>query len=412
MLTNAAAKAAGAQSRAYKLHDQGGLHLLVRPTGTKSWQQKYRWKGREKLLTLGQFPDVTLNRARILQAEAKEKLDAGVDPSARVDIQVNTLRELAGAWYAHNHSAWSETHAADVLGCLERDVLPKLGDVPAGEISSPQLLEALRLIERRGSVATAQRTRQRLKEIFAYGKAEGLIASNPAEDLGAAMRSVPPSQPHAALVDIGQCRRLLADCEKAGAREATRLASRFLALTAVRLDAVRGARWDEIDLKQLTWTVPAARMKLTRAKKGEERFDHVVPLSEAAVAVLGAAKSLSRKSTNAVDSGALIFPGRNPAQPIGEGAIRQLYERAGYSGRHVPHGWRSSFSTILNEELGEEWRRDIDRALAHAPKDKVEAAYNRAQLLDRRRALFHRWGAMLAGRDLPTGETVDAVGRS
>lgn len=168
------------------------------------------------------------------------------------------------------------------------------------------------------------------------------------------------------------------------------LASRFLALTAVRLDAVRGMVWAEVDLDARLWTVPSGRMKLSRAKKGDSRHDHAVPLSAAAIAVLERVSEGGR-----VRAEQLVFPGRGGTEPIGAGAIRELYVRAGFAGRHVPHGWRASFSTILNEEMGPEWRFDIDAALAHAGKGKVEAAYNRSVQLDRRREVFDRWGELL-----------------
>ncbi len=405
MLTNAAAKAAGAKDRAYKLHDQGGLHLLVRPTGSKSWQMKYRWpKGpsaREKLLTLGQFPEVSVSRARILQAEAKEQLAAGVDPGRKA-ASAGTLEQLARLWYRANLPGWSEAHAGDVLASLERDIFPELGAFAAGSVTAPQLLEAIEAIAGRGCRTSAHRVRQRLAEIFAFGRARGLVTGNPAADLGAAMLSPPPPRPHAALTSIEDCRALLAACERDLARPETIAASEFLALTAVRLAAVRGMVWAEVDLAARTWTVPAARMKLSRAKKEDARFDHVVPLSKAAIAVLSAKSVNSRKIRQLGEdlSTCLVFPGRDGG-PIAAGAIRELYERAGFAGRHVPHGWRASFSTILNEELGPDWRFDIDAALGHASKGKgkVEAAYNRSRLLDRRRALFDRWGQLLSLKD-------------
>jgi integrase len=387
MVTNAAAKAAGAQARAYKLHDQGGLHLLVRPTGSKSWQMKYRWRGREKLLTLGQFPEVNVSRARILQAEAKEQLAAGVDPGRKA-ASADTLEQLARLWYRANLPGWSEAHGEDVLASLERDIFPELGALAAGSVTAPQLLGQIEAIAGRGCRTSAHRVRQRLAEIFAFGRARGLVAGNPAADLGAAMLSPPPARPHAALTSIADCRALLAACDRDPARAETILASRFLALTAVRLAAVRGMVWAEVDLEARSWTVPAARMKLSRAKKDDARFDHIVPLSTAAANLLLATRK------GAADT-ALVFPGRDGG-PIAAGAIRELYERAGFGGRHVPHGWRASFSTILNEELGPEWRFDIDAALGHAGKGKVEAAYNRSAQLARRRELMQRWGALLA----------------
>ncbi len=247
MLTNAAAKAAGAQARAYKLHDQGGLHLLVRPTGTKSWQLKYRWQGREKLLTLGQFPEVNVSRARILQAEAKEQLAAGVDPG-RKTAAADTLEQLARLWYRANLPGWSPAHAEDVLASLERDVFPELGATAADLITPRQLLAQIERVARRGCRTSAHRLRQRLAEIFAFGRAHELVTGNPAADLGAAMLAPPPARPHPALTSIEECRQLLAACEADEARAVTIAASRFLALTAVRLAAVRGMRWGEVDL--------------------------------------------------------------------------------------------------------------------------------------------------------------------
>ncbi|WP_454599136.1 tyrosine-type recombinase/integrase [Qipengyuania sp. SM2507] len=389
MLTTAAAQAAGAQLRAYKIHDQGGMHLLVRPTGSKSWQQKYRWRGREKLLTFGQFPEVSIARARILQAQAKEQLEQGLDP-ARTKAAADTFGQLARQWHRHHRASWSDTHAADVLDSIERDVLPELGERPVDTIEPRDLLAIVRRVEARGCLESAGRLRQRLSAIFGFAIAEGLASSDPAAQLGRAMAKGKLSVPHPALTELEDCRALLTACEGSDARPISVFASRFLALTAVRLNAVRGMVWAEVDFAARTWTVPAARMKLSKAKKAEERFDHIVPLSDQALFVLRGARP-----DQDVSPTALVFPGRSATAPIGEGTLRDLYARAGYAGRHVPHGWRSSFSTILNEELGEEWRRDIDRALAHSPKDKVEAAYNRAQLLDRRRELFDRWGAML-----------------
>ena len=395
MLTNAAAKAAGAQTRAYKLTDQGGLHLLVRPTGTKSWQQKYRWRGREKLLTLGTFPELNVARARIAQAEAKEKLAAGTDPSTRT-ARLDKFEDVARAWHSVHAARWSEVHAADVLASLERDVFPQIGMSAAGDIGAAELVRLLESVERSGRVETAKRLRQRLSQIFTFAQARELIDGNPASGLKSALAGVSVSQPHPALTDIAGCRALLAACEGLDARPVTCAASRFLALTAVRLNAVRGMCWDEVeDLEgsEPIWRIPAARMKLARAKKALDRFDHIVPLSPAATIIL---KNAYMHSRNANLHG-LVFPGRTLDAPIGEGTLRELYIRAGYEGRHVPHGWRASFSSILNEKLGENWRTDIDRALAHAGMGKVEAAYNRSEQLGRRRELMCRWGAMLDG---------------
>lgn len=397
MLTQAAVKAAGARDRAYKLADAGGLYLFVTPAGTKSWRLKYRFHGREKLLVIGRFPEIGLPDARRAREECKAALRDGRDPSMKRE-NLGGFEQLARAWYAHAAPAWSTAHAGDVLASLERDVFPAIGTRPSGSIEPRELLEVLRLVERRGCVETARRMRQRLSAIFGFGIAEGLVDADPAAQLGRAMISTRPARPQPALTQIESCRELLEACDRAAARPAVRLASSFLALTAVRLDAVRGMCWDEVQHfhgSAPLWRIPAARMKLKRAKKNDARFDHIVPLSRPAVEILRRAAAEIGYDTHSPGAGKLVFPGKNPDRPIGEGAVGALYGRAGFSGRHVPHGWRASFSTVMNETIGPEWRSDIDRALAHSPKDKVEAAYNRAAMLDRRREVFERWGELL-----------------
>jgi integrase len=397
VLTNGAVKAAAAQTRAYKMSDAGGLYLFVTPAGCKSWRLKYRWQGKEKLLVIGRFPEISLGEARARREDAKTQLRAGTDPSVSREV-LETFEQLARAWYRHAESTWSPAHAVDVLASLERNVFPAIGARSAGEIEPRELLQVLREVEARGCAETARRLRQRLSAIFGFGIAEGLVVGDPAQHLGRAMISVRVPQQQPALVKLEHCRELLERADREPARASTRLASRFLALTAVRLEAVRGMRWGEIedlDGDAPLWRVPPARMKLKKAKKEDARFAHLVPLSAAAVAVLRDAARENGYDARSPQADDLVFPGRDRGRPIGEGAIGALYDRAGFSGRHVPHGWRSSFSTILNETLGPDARADIDRALAHTPKDKVEAAYNRAELLERRRSLLERWGAML-----------------
>jgi integrase len=399
MLTNAAAKAAQPQSRAYKLYDSGGLFLLVTPAGTKSWRLKYRRAGREQLKTLGRFPEVNLAQARAGRDQAKQSLTRGVDQGE----QRRTFADIARAWHAHNLARWSQIHAADVIAGLERDVFPAIGGMPIGEIRPSELLQLVRRVEARGRRATASRLRQRLSAVFGFAIAQDLVAADPAAQIGRAMAGTALVQPHPALIDIAECRALLQACKSARANLHVRLASRFLALTAVRLDAVRGMRWGEIewdcaDTGGPAWRVPAARMKLARAKKGEARFAHLVPLSAPALAVLVAAAEIQgQPDGKSIDPEQLVFARAGGAAPIGRGSIGALIARAGYQGRHVPHGWRSSFSTILNDAMGPDFRAAIDRALAHSPKDKVEAAYNRSVMIDQRTAIFDRWGEMLAG---------------
>lgn len=400
MLSNAAVKAARPRSRAYKLFDERGLFLFVTPTGLRSWRLRYRIDGREKLLCLGQWPDLQLLDARGKAETARDLVAQGVDPSgSRKCVQICTFEMVARQWHALQIEHWTERHAADVLVSLERDVFPELGPLPIGAIGSPAILQVLRDVEARGSIETARRIRQRISAVMAFAIAEGLTSQDPAAVVGRALRPARPVRRQPALVRLDEARALLAACERAGGPPIVRIASRFLALTAVRMGALLGARWEEfegLDGPSPLWRVPAARMKLKKARKADPDNDHIVPLCPQAVVALHQLATIITPEIQAstfVEASAfrerLVFP-------IAPSAIGGLYKRAGYAGRHVPHGWRATFSTILNERFPLE-RAAIDLALAHTPKgeSESEAAYNRAELLEQRRSLFDRWGAML-----------------
>ncbi|OWK27879.1 tyrosine-type recombinase/integrase [Sphingomonas dokdonensis] len=398
MLKNAAVKAARPRAAAYKLADGAGLHLYVAPTGLKSFRWRFRYVGKEQLLTLGSYPEVDLIAARARADAAREQLARGEDPRTR-SARVETFEAAARAWHAVQLEGWTPVHAADVLVSLERDVFPAIGAQPLSAIAPAGVLELLRAVERRGARETARRLRQRISAVFELAIGEGWCENDPAEKVAQGLKKPAAVRHHAALMTTGDARALMAEVDQLEASPAAKLASRFLALTAMRWAAARGARWSEIkDLDGATpiWRVPAARMKLAAAKKNDAAHDHVVPLSPAAVAVLRGASS---RGTECND---LIFPGASGAIPLGEAAIGALYARTSFAGRHVPHGWRATFSTIMNETMPLE-RGGIDQALGHTLKAedgsaaKVEGAYNRSQQLGRRREIFDAWGAMLTG---------------
>lgn len=398
MLSTSSVKAARARASAYKIADERGLHLFVAPTGRKSFRLRFRWEGQEQLLTIGQWPEVSLDAARARAEAAREQLGRGVDP--RTVRAAVTFEAAARDWHAHRRPGWTAVHAGDVLDSLVADVFPAIGADELAAIDSPAVLRVVRAVERRGAIATARRIRQRISDVFAYAISEGWCAADPAAVVGRALAPAPAARHQPALVTVDEVRALLAAAERPAGGAIIKLASRFLALTAVRLAAVRGARWSEIedlDGAEPMWRVPAERMKLRAAKKLDAANEHLVPLAPAAVAVLRAARAAS-----AGGGDALIFPGRGGTAPIGENAIGDLYARAGFAGRHVAHGWRASFSTILNEAFPDD-RSAIDRALGHILKRedgsaaKVEGAYNRAQQLAARRRLFDAWAAILTG---------------
>ncbi|MBZ6379083.1 hypothetical protein B5C34_09555 [Pacificimonas flava] len=393
MLTLAAAKAAQPMARAYKLSDAGGLFLFIAPSGLKSWRLKFRWRRREQLLTLGRFPDLSLNQARAKAAAAKAELEEGRDP--RGTSTGLSFESVARRWFEKQRPRWSIVHAGDVLSSLERDVFPQIGDRTIGAIGAGELLELLSALENRGSIASAARLRQRLSAIFRFARSQELVEGDPAAELGQAMQAAPLVRPMPAVETPEEAREALAALRSAPGALPVRLAAEFLALTAVRCAAVRGADWAEfegLETEAPIWRVPAARMKLSRAKKESHRFDHLVPLSPAAIRVLEAAREAG--GGRSFPASGPVFCGRGGG-PIGGAALRQLHVRAGLGGRHVPHGWRASFSTIMNERRPRD-RAAIDLTLAHAPKDKVEAAYNRSAQLELRRDLLDEWGAIIS----------------
>lgn len=409
MLTNAAVKAAGARPRAYKIADAGGLFLFVAPTGLKSFRLKFRYQGKEQLLVLGRFPDISLAEARQARDVSKDQIRRGEDPaaarrrtrSASIVLVSNTFAAIARAWHAQRSIRWSAVHAADVLDSLVRDVFPAIGAKAIADIDEEEVLDLLQAVEARGRIETARRLRQRIAAVFALAKRKKLRPDNPAAELADELAPRPPAQHHAALLEPEQLHALIAAIAQTPAAFILKLAHLFLALTAVRLEALRGARWSEIedlDGPAPLWRIPAARMKLAKLKKGEAAFDHLVPLSPSAVTVLRAAQVL--EDDHIAGAGKLIFPGRDRSRPIGEAAIGALIARAGFKGLHVPHGWRASFSTILNERFPLE-RDAIDEALGHATKGKVEAAYNRSAQLARRRLVFERWAQLLIAPAAP-----------
>lgn len=389
MLTPAIVKAARPRAAAYKLTDGAGLHLFVAPGGLKSWRLRFRWQGREQLLTIGSWPEVDIGEARTHAAEARDAIAQGIDPRGRARAGAITFEAAARAWHAHMAPRWSARHAADVIDSLERDVFPRLGTRSLGSIEPPDILTLLRSIEARGALETARRVRQRVSGVYALAISEGRASSDPAAIVGRALVPPPPQVHLPALTDLDEVRALIAAVEALDAPAIVKLASRLLALTAVRHGTLRMARWDEfedLDGREPLWRVPAAHMKLKRARKADAANDHLVPLSRCAIETLVEARRAAFHESGPV------FNVAGGALP--EAAIGALYAAAGFAGRHVPHGWRSSFSTILNETFPAD-RAAIDRALAHAPKDKVEAAYNRAQQLGRRRELFEAWAAMI-----------------
>lgn len=416
MLTDREVKNAEARAKPYKVSDSGGLYLYVAPTGMKSWRMKFRLHGKEKLLTFGPYPDVKLSEARDRRDAARRQIREHIDPSgARKRAQEEreqakaeaaklvTFEAAARTWHDLQRERWAPVHADDVITSLERDVFPSLGKMALAVIDAPAILKALRVVEDRGSIETAKRLRQRISAVYCYAISEGIVNSDPAAVVGKALKPLGKKGKQPAITDPDKAREVLIAAESSGASPVTKLASRFLAMTQSRPGMVRGAEWTEfsdIDWEGTAygpfrpmWTIPATRMKLILDAKEDEEFEHKVPLSWQAVEALRAVRRLTGRNR-------LVFPGqRHSYRPLSENAIGYLYNRVGFHGRHVPHGWRAAFSTTMNALAVKLKRKDdaniIELMLAHVPENKVKAAYDRAGHMERRRELGQEWSDLL-----------------
>ncbi len=418
MLTDIQCRKAKAAEKDYKLADSRGLYLFVTKSGFRSWRWKYRFAGKEKRLVLGSYPEMSLSEARDARDAAAKALKGGADPSVqakqlaavRTTEAETTLEAVARDWHGQQAGSWAPVHAADVIRSLERDVFPKIGALPIKEITSPIVLNVMRAIENRSSIETARRIRQRISAVYSYAIASGIAESDPAASIRAAMKPlIKGRQP--ALATLEEARALLRTVEAAPAHPMTKLASRLLALTALRQGVLRTTMWTELedlDPEDPVWRIPATRMKLKLARKLDARFDFMLPLSRQAVEVLQAARAFNPYSK-------LVFPSqRHVHRPISENAVGYLYNRLVSNGRHVPHGWRSTFSTIMNERAQAQGlagdRAIIDLMLAHIPEG-VEASYNRAAYMPRRREIAQEWADLLLADMPPAMEPLEGPRR-
>lgn len=371
-----------AKDKAYKLSDGGGLYLLVNTNGSRYWRLKYRVAGKEKLLALGVYPDVSLADARAKRDEAKRTLAAGGDPGevkqtekqAKILAVSNSFEALAIEWHEHKRPNWSLGYASDILEYLQKDVFPFIGKRAIAEIKAAEMLLVLRKMEQRGVLDKLKKTRQACRQIFTYAVITGRAEHNPVTDLAGALKA--PKQkhfPHLLTEQIGGFLRALS--EYTGSK-VTQNATRLLMLTGTRTIELRAAEWAEFDLEKGIWQIPAERMKMRRP--------HVVPLSIQA-------KSLLEEIHQLTGRGRYVFPGRNDAgKTMSEASINQVIKRIGYDGKATGHGFRHTMSTILHEQgYNTAW---IETQLAHADKNSIRGTYNHAQYLDGRREML-QWYA-------------------
>lgn len=392
-LTDAAIRNAKPQTKSFKLADGGGLYLEVLPAGGKSWRLKYRFAGQEKRLVFGLWPDVSLKQARQLREDARSLVAEGIDPGekrkqdkaeavAQAEETANTFEVVAREWHAKQVKVWSEGHAEKVLSTMEQYLFPSFGDVPIAQLRAPVILPVLRQVEEKGIAYTAKRLRQYCEAVFTYAIASGLAERNVGADLRGALTPCRVKN-RPAIVEPKAVGKLLRVIDGYEGSPITLAALKLAALLFVRPGELRQAEWTEFDLDNPNgpqWVIPAEKMKMRAA--------HVVPLARQAVEIITELHALT-------GDGRYLFPcNRTKGRCMSNMTINAALRRLGYEqGEHCAHGFRAMASTLLNEQG---WPSDvIERQLAHAPRNKVRATYNRAEHLPERRRMMQKWADYL-----------------
>lgn len=372
----------------YKLPDERGLFLLIHPNGSKYWRFRYSFGGKEKLLALGVYPDISLAEARDKREEARRLIANGVDPSVMKQTskratriaQENTFEAVAQEWYAKHSPRWAPSHGDKIIRRLERDVFPWLGSRPISEITPPQLLQIIRRIEDRGALETAHRALQNCGQVFRYAVATGRAERDPTGDLRGAL---PPTkvEHYPSITEPHKVGALLRAIEGYEGSFITKSALRLAPLLFVRPGELRKAEWSEVNLDTAEWSIPADKMKTPHP--------HLVPLCKQAISIL-------RELHPLTGSGKYLFPSlRTNTRPLSDNTLNAALKRLGYGSKDMTaHGFRAMARTILDEVLG--FRIDIiEHQLAHAVKDPNGRAYNRTSHLPARQEMMQAWADYL-----------------
>jgi integrase len=385
-LSDTAIKNAKLQEKQYKIFDEKGLYVLVNSSG-KYFRFDFRFNRKRKTLALGVYPDVTLKQAREKRDDARSKVANGIDPTLIKKIEKKTSNELksnsfefvAREWFTKKMPTWERSHSKTIIRRLEANIFPWLGNCPVSEIKPSEILECLRRIEERNAIETAHRVHQITGQIFRYAVATGRCERDPSGDLKGA---IPPTKPShmATITDPEQIGALIRAISGYKGYITTKCALMMAPLVFVRPGELRHAEWNEINFEQAEWKIPAQKMKI--------KTPHIVPLSTQALRILADLRPLTGR-------GKYIFPSlRSSERPMSSNTVLAALRRMGYQKDEMSgHGFRAMASTILHEKG---WRDDcIERQLAHAERNKVEAAYNYAQHLSERKKMMQFWSDYL-----------------
>jgi integrase len=380
-LTEIAIKAIKPAEKIARFYDGKGLYLEVSPAGGRWWRFKYSFDAKEKRLSLGTYPDVSLKVARAKRDECRVLLQGGLDPGAERKAQKRdeagdlSFEAVARLWWAHWKIGKSRRHADYAIRRLEADVFPEIGTLGINGITTKVIVACVRKIEARGAHDLAHRQLNKISQVFRYAVANDLAERNPAADIVPSDVLKPVRATNMARVSGRELPALLRAIDGYDGKPITRLALQLMALTFVRTSELIGAPWSEIDGD--VWRIPKERMKLPAP--------HIVPLSTQALALLADLKKIT-------GDGVYLFPGERRGAMSNNTILYALY-RLGYRSRMTGHGFRGLASTILHEHG---WPHEhIELQLAHSPRDEVSAAYNHALYLEPRAKMMQAWADYL-----------------
>jgi len=388
-LTELQVKNAKPRAAKYTLAAGHGLTLLVMPDGSKYWRLRYRFGGKARMIAVGKpYPFTTLRQALAKATECRAQIEAGTDPAenrrserlARRERVANTFGDAAEAWHRFRSQASDAKTAEQARTYLDKDLLPKLRGRPLDAISAAELGALVAGIERRGAFDVAKKTRQWLKAIYSYARANGWTAADPARDLAAIALRAPEKQPYPHL-QVDELPAFLRALDAYDGSDLVKACAQLALWTANRPGVTRTLRWSELDLDAGLWTIQKGREGMKRG------YFHLTPLPSQAVAMLRVIQRVTGKFDH-------VFIGRNdPAKPLSDGAMTAMFKRIGFHRKQTAHGFRHLVSTALNDRgYDRDW---IERQLAHGDPDKIRGTYNRAHYLEARRKMMQDWADFL-----------------
>jgi integrase len=397
-LTDIQPRTAKPKANPYKLSDGGGLYLLINADGAKYWRMDYRFADVRRTIAFGKYPEVSLADARKARSLARDKINAGIDPSQAKRIEketkaianANTFEAIAREWHANKLDTWQPRTAKNVLHRLEKDVFPLIGKHPIAEIKAPTMLDVLRQIEKRGAVDMAKRQGQVCGQIFRYAIASGKADNDPVPSLRGALK--PIAKGHHAAITPDELPEFIKAFEKIEGRMfvPTKVMFRLMMLTFVRTSELTETPWSEIDLENESWVIDWHRMKMGKKKMNPRKVNHHVFLPRQGWELLRELHAITGHNK-------YLFPNqRDPQKPATNFGILAALKRMGYSGKMTGHGFRSLAMGGIKERLG--YRHEVvDRQLSHASGDTYGEAYDRALFLDERKVMMQHWADYLDG---------------